>query len=218
VKVIVTRLNPRADLPDLGGSSGLHVYLVPDPLARAMFIADSGAVRMQREAIHQRLRSGPIDLAHRIMLPGDSFPATLPAVAATAPADFGGRVRYQRVSSDEIALAVESDQPGWVRVLETFDPGWKATLDGAASSIHPAEDVFLAVHVPRGTHRIILRYHTPGAMAGMAMSGISLLLLVGLWSALARPGSVPGRRAESRDGDKGKAGEGEGDESAAHDR
>ena len=57
------------------------------------------------------------------------------------------------------------DDPGLIRiridgaaddrivVRETFDPGWRAEVDGAAAAVEPHRGAFLAVPVPAGRHR-----------------------------------------------------------------
>jgi hypothetical protein len=50
----------------------------------------------------------------------------------------------------------------------TFDPGWRARLDGAPLAIYPTAACQLALRLPAGEHRLELRYHErllgPGAL------------------------------------------------------
>jgi uncharacterized membrane protein YfhO len=85
---------------------------------------------------------------------------------------------YERPSSDIIVLKVRINQSGFLRVIESFDPGWRATVDGAAARVLPANDFALAVRLDSGTHEVRLQYHTPGVATGAAISLVSLLLLV----------------------------------------
>ena len=39
-----------------------------------------------------------------------------------------------------------------------------------------------AVPVPAGEHRVVLRYRPPGLRVGVGLSGLSLLVAVGLWA------------------------------------
>jgi uncharacterized membrane protein YfhO len=77
-----------------------------------------------------------------------------------------------------------------VRLLEAWDSGWRATLDGAPTPLIPAYDVFMAVPVPAGSHEITLAFVTPGAATGLAISVASLALVAGLWW-LARRDAAP---------------------------
>jgi uncharacterized membrane protein YfhO len=77
-------------------------------------------------------------------------------------------------------LKVRTNQAGFLRVLESFDPGWSAKVDGASAPVFPADDFALAIRLDPGIHEVRLRYATPGARSGAAISFVSLLLLVPL--------------------------------------
>jgi len=96
--------------------------------------------------------------------------------------DFDRAVIYERPTSDVIVLKVRTNQAGFLRVLESFDPGWSANVDGTPAPILPADDFALAIHLDPGIHEVRLRYATPGARTGAAISLVSLLLLVPLVS------------------------------------
>jgi uncharacterized membrane protein YfhO len=95
-----------------------------------------------------------------------------------------------------MALDVSAPWPSYLRVLETWDPGWRVEVDGAPAPLIPAYDAFMAVPVAAGEHRVRLTFHTPGARAGLGISGVSLaLLLVLSW----RAGGATARNARSID-------------------
>lgn len=84
-------------------------------------------------------------------------------------------VEYQRSSSDEIHCAVSSESPGLLRVIEAWDPGWTATVDGKSVAVDTFDETLLAVRVDAGTHDVRFRYHTPGAHAGIALSMLGVI-------------------------------------------
>jgi hypothetical protein len=107
-------------------------------------------------------------------------------------------VPYTRPSSDEIRLM--SSRAGVVSVLEAYDPGWSATVDGARGLVIDDGGFAMKVQVPAGKHEVRLAYKTPGRGAGAALSLLSLSLLVVLIKADrrdrpggARPGYSPDR-------------------------
>jgi hypothetical protein len=90
----------------------------------------------------------------------------------------GGGVDYQRPSSDEILLHTRSSNAGVVRILESSDPGWSATVDGLPTTVQALNDPGMAVRVPAGDHSVRLVYKTPGRAFGALMSLVSLAGLV----------------------------------------
>jgi hypothetical protein len=70
--------------------------------------------------------------------------------------------------------------PGYVRLLEAHDPGWRATVDGQPAPVLRSEGLFLAVRVPAGARHVHLRYRTPGAGVGVLLSALALVAFVRL--------------------------------------
>ena len=111
------------------------------------------------------------------MLPPNTDKLAPPPPVVTA---FDDAVTYERPSSDVIVLKVRTNQSGFLRVLESFDPGWSANVDGVLTPVLPADDFALAIRLDPGIHEVHLQYDTPGARTGAAISLVSLLLLVPL--------------------------------------
>jgi hypothetical protein len=194
--VVTDRARP--DLVRLDQQGEVSVYRVPDAQPRAHFVPAAGAILADEAATRERLRRPGPELRRTILLPVALRSA--PASAPGAPAAGGvAAMTYRRLSSDIIAIEGTAPGPGFVRLLETWDPGWRATLDGAPAAILLADGFMMAVAVTAGPHRIELRYATPGALAGAVLSLASLGGLVGLafaWpasAALPRPAPAPAR-------------------------
>jgi hypothetical protein len=75
-----------------------------------------------------------------------------------AGTESGTAVAHNAGPSGEIELEVDSPHPERVIIRETFDPGWRATLDGRPIDIDSYMDTFQSVRVPPGRHRLALRY------------------------------------------------------------
>ncbi len=61
-------------------------------------------------------------------------------------------------------------------VRQTFDPGWRAEVDGSEARVVPHVGTFLAVALPPGRHRVALRYdpaEVRGALAASAFAAIA---------------------------------------------
>lgn len=71
---------------------------------------------------------------------------------------------------------------GPLRLLDSYEPGWTATLDGAPVAISRADDLWRSVPVPAGDHEIVFRYRTPGLIAGALVSLLALAVIIWRWA------------------------------------
>jgi hypothetical protein len=101
----------------------------------------------------------------------DAPPA--PPAATAVPAD---PVRFVRDGDTSVDLTVNARRPGYVILDDTFYPGWRATVDGRESPIHPANVAFRAVKVPPGTHTVRFEYRPLSLRLGLWLSGLALLV------------------------------------------
>lgn len=84
---------------------------------------------------------------------------------------------YERIDPDLIEVHSALPQPGSLRILEAYDPGWTATIDGASALVRQAQPLGMDVPVPAGDHLVRLRYRTPGRNTGAMLSLASICLL-----------------------------------------
>lgn len=178
VRLVVSG-HPREDLENISGDDRLYVYRVPGAAPRADFFTAGSVARLPTEDIYKRLRDPAYDPRRSMMLPLTAHDAVVLATQPTA-SERPVKVEYERPGPDSIHVRVQSDQPGFVRVLESFDPGWSATVDGLQVEVLPADTMFLGVPVDAGEHVVRLRFATPGAVAGAIVSLICAAGLIGL--------------------------------------
>lgn len=81
----------------------------------------------------------------------------------------------RRESASEIQVTVEAPSDGVLLVMEAFDPGWMAEVDGQPSRVIPADAAFLGVALTAGAHQVRLRYTPPGFALGLAGLAVGLL-------------------------------------------
>ena len=95
-----------------------------------------------------------------------------------------GELTVSLDAPDHLELTTTGSGSGWVVALETWDPGWRATVDGAEARIFRAQGAFMAVPVPAGDAAVSLRYEAPGrALGGWISLGAALgLSCLGLGS------------------------------------
>ena len=87
----------------------------------------------------------------------------------------GARAELSRPAPGQLDLEVESPATALLAVAEHFDPGWRATLDGAPAEILQVDLAALGVAVPAGKHQIRLRYAPPLLGAGIALAFLMAL-------------------------------------------
>jgi uncharacterized membrane protein YfhO len=63
-------------------------------------------------------------------------------------------------------------------VRETWDPGWRARLDGKPIEIQAKSGVFLNIQVPSGQHELVLEYDPIEVRLGLGVSTCALVLLI----------------------------------------
>lgn len=76
---------------------------------------------------------------------------------------------------------IEAAQAGVLFTSIPYEKGWTIKVDGVQQETGRIFDTFLSVDIPEGTHRIELFYEPEGLKAGLMVSGISVLCLLGIF-------------------------------------
>jgi hypothetical protein len=92
---------------------------------------------------------------------------------------------------DRVELSVQTSAAGFLVLLDGYDPGWEATVDGRPSLVLRANYGFRAVAVPAGEHIVQMRYRPAAVSVGVL---VSILGLAG--TLLAAAGSLPRSRPD----------------------
>jgi hypothetical protein len=91
-----------------------------------------------------------------------------------------GATRVLERGTERVALRTSSSVAAWLVVRQTWDAGWRASVDGAPAAVRRADVAFQAVRVPAGTHTVELRYEPSSVRNGTVISVVSLVVLLGL--------------------------------------
>jgi uncharacterized membrane protein YfhO len=103
---------------------------------------------------------------------------------------FRGDSRITRLRPDHIDLTAELSEPGCVVLLDLYDPGWRATVDGRPVPIERANYGFRAVALPAGQHTVSMVYRPPAVTLGVLVSALSLIGVgLGIARSRGRPAS-----------------------------
>ncbi len=109
------------------------------------------------------------------------------AAPETPVARSPGRVETISRTPNEVVLRADLARPGYLVLLDRFDPDWHATLDDREVPILRANLMFRAVQAPVGQHEVRFYYRQRGLKAGVILSGLTLLFLA-IAYAMGRPG------------------------------
>jgi hypothetical protein len=109
---------------------------------------------------------------------GSAYAGPAHGTGATRPV---GEVRIVDYQPNAVTLRAELPRPGYLVLLDRYDPNWHATLDNQQVPILRANHIFRAIQASSGAHVIRFYYQQGGLRAGAALSACSLVLLVVLW-------------------------------------
>ena len=165
------------ELTPLAARPPVFSYALSAPRPHAWFVAR--AVRAASPAAAaERLQAPDFDPARETVILA-SLGAPLAGSDGSPPNLAGERVGIARRSDSELVLVVEAPVRGYVRVAESFDPGWSATVDGKPAPVYCADLSFQAVPVDAGRHEVRLRYRARGLVLGVALATVGLCGLLG---------------------------------------
>ena len=155
----------------------VRVFRVPDPLPRARVV--SGA----------RVADGVEGLAAVLDPQFDPAREILLATGSPVPPRPGaaGNAWVSEERADRVVLEAELADAGYVVLADAYDPGWRATLDGAPVSLLRANLAFRAVKAPAGRHRVEMVYRPRAFSWGLVVSGLTLLVALVLVAQRPRP-------------------------------
>lgn len=91
-----------------------------------------------------------------------------------------GEVKINEYRPGRIALATDGPRAATLFLAESYYPGWKALVDGKEVKISRAKEIFEAVNVPAGEHKVIFVYDPWTFKLGAAISIVCFLSL-GFW-------------------------------------
>jgi hypothetical protein len=151
----------------------LRVYRVPDPLPRVFAVGRARA--LDGPTAVGAMLDPSFDPRREVVLPG----------VGGGQDGFRGSATLAERTADRVVVEADLGQPGWVVLLDAFDPGWTADVDGRPAPVLRANVAFRAVAVPAGRHRVGMTYRPRAVRVGLALSAAAVLLVAA--GALARP-------------------------------
>jgi hypothetical protein len=113
-------------------------------------------------------------------LDSPGFDPAAEAIVPSPPPGLGpcGRAGESRLvfeGADRVRLEVDAARPALVVLADTWDPGWRAWVDGRPAHVLRANVTFRAVVVPAGRHVVEMVYRPRAASLGLAVSAVTML-------------------------------------------
>jgi uncharacterized membrane protein YfhO len=90
-----------------------------------------------------------------------------------------GQTKIIQYDPEQIIIQTQSEANNYLILTDSFYPGWVAYIDGNATNIEPAFDLFRAIAVPAGNHTVEFKYEPLSLKLGALLSMISLVILGG---------------------------------------
>jgi hypothetical protein len=149
----------------------IRTWGVPGALPRAYVVGRARAI--EGAAAIQALVEPAFEPASEVILSGEGA-----AAAAEASAGGTGAVQIAELFGDRVRLEAAADAPGIVVLVDAWDPGWRAWIDGRPTQVLRANGAFRGVAVPAGRHVIEMRYRPWPVLAGLSLSAAGLLTLI----------------------------------------
>ena len=156
-------------LDDVAGPSLLELLALRDPLPFAFLATEA------------RLVHDAADWSRTVVALGEAAATTACIDAAHAgplPPRFSGggaAVLERRPGRIRIEVTAEGPEPALLAVNQTWDPGWRATVDGRLVPLLLTDLSLSGLVVPPGRHEVVLRYEDPAVKAGLALGAAGLV-------------------------------------------
>ncbi len=128
-----------------------------------------------------------------------NFPAQAVVLLEAEPEEVSGAPRMRMSDpakivvyrNEQVVIEAEAKDAGWLVLLDTFYPGWKAEVDRRPEKIYRANGFFRAVKIPPGRHQVVFSYRPAAFYRALEVSLAGLALWTGLL-ALALRKNTPG--------------------------
>ena len=149
------------------------VFENPNALPRAWRARRAEAQPADPQAALTRLTDPGFDIHTTVLL--DPLP---PDLAESIPeADTDALTVIENDEPEQVTIRTRGASPAVLVLNDAFYPGWEATLDGVEVPLLRANTAFRAVAVPAGEHVVEMRYRPRSFEVGLALAGVTILLL-----------------------------------------
>ncbi len=182
VRYLLTRGQMGADVaatyPLVYNDGDSFVYENKNWLSRAFVVHQAIGASSSEEAL-AHFQSRRVDPRRTVVLETEA-PFPTPEIPTTSAST--AKIIYENPQTVEIEATLSA--AGYVVLLDTFYPGWVATVDGQPTPIYRADYLGRAVFVPAGPHTVRFEYRPWSFRAGLGLAAgmIVVVGIVAFWS------------------------------------
>jgi hypothetical protein len=177
VRYLLTRGQMGADVaatyPLAFSDADSYVYENKNPLPRVFMVRQAIQASGPTDALAY-FETREIDPAQVVILESETaIPSPAPAGAAASRAT----IINQNPQWVEVETRTAADS--YLVLLDTYYPGWMATIDGQPTPIFRADYLVRAVFVPAGEHRVRFEYRPRSFQVGLGLAlGMIVVLII----------------------------------------
>ena len=181
VKYVLTFNSPAPDpaLFDFVYSNQISIYRNREFHGRVLAVSDY--LVQDPATILTQARSGTFHPEKKLLI--EEYPTNNILRMQTSPISSNSSAQIVSEEPDEVTVEASMSQPGFVLLLDTYFPGWKATVNGQSTPILRADYNFRAVPVPAG--KSVVRFvYLPESWRigiGLFLIGAALTVLAIFW-------------------------------------
>jgi uncharacterized membrane protein YfhO len=152
-----------------------NIYENENYLPRA-FLADNALVIKDGKKILEKMKSKEFNPKREVIL--EKGFAVKPLVVSS---QLSAQVNILKYEAAEVIIEADTDAPRFLVLSDTYYPGWKVYVDGKPDKIYRADYILRSVYLKSGRHIVKFIYDPFSFKAGLAITMISVGVLLWLW-------------------------------------
>jgi hypothetical protein len=161
-------------------SKEISIYRFKECLDRALLVFDY-QVEPDRAAVLARVSSAEFDPRQILLLEDQPASAKMAVGGRTAGTNAARSARIISYEPDDVRIDASLPRPGYLLLLDTFFPGWSATVNGEPAPILRADYNFRAVSLPAGRSTVCFSYRPESLRIGLYLCALGILALGAAW-------------------------------------
>ncbi len=171
VSLVAAYLSESALLREIGAAPTIRLFAVRGAPGLAR-VVDQPRVLAEDAAVRAALSAeGRFDPRREALL--TAAEAKRAGLVTPLPGARAERALVVRAEGRRLELRAEG--PGLLVLATSFDPGWRARVDGAAAPVLRVNGVQMAVPLGAGPHRVTLRHEPRGLLEGTWLASLTAL-------------------------------------------